>query len=79
MSTGGSGTVTNVEHLRVARGTRSSRIFAVVALVVVAVAAFLPSWGEASTMKKMIELLVLLALASCRLGSRRLSASARTG
>ena len=63
MSTGGSGTVTNVEHLRVARGTRSSRIFAVVALVVVAVAAFLPSWGEASTMKKMIELLVLLAMA----------------
>ena len=49
--------------LRVVRGTATSRAFAVVALAVLVVAAFLPSWGQASTQRKMIELLVLLTLA----------------
>jgi branched-chain amino acid transport system permease protein len=52
-----------VDTLRIARGTVVSRIFAVVALGGVALLATLPSWGAASTQKKLIELFVLLALA----------------
>jgi branched-chain amino acid transport system permease protein len=55
--------MSGVDHLRVVRGTTSSRIFSVVAVVAVVALATLPSWGAASTQKKLIELLVLLALA----------------
>jgi branched-chain amino acid transport system permease protein len=53
----------STDHLQVVRGTPASRVFAAVAVVAVAVLAFLPSWGEASTQKKLIELFVLVALA----------------
>lgn len=53
----------SVDDLRVVRGTTASRIFAAVAAVGVVVLALMPSWGEASTLKKMIELLTLVALA----------------
>jgi branched-chain amino acid transport system permease protein len=49
--------------IRVARGTTTSRVFAVVALAGVAVLAAMPSWGEPSTQRKMVELFTLLALA----------------
>lgn len=49
--------------IKVTRGTTSSRIFAVVALAGVAVLAAMPSWGEPSTQRKMVELFTLLALA----------------
>src|SRR5207344_2068255 len=49
--------------IKVSRGTTTSRIFAVVALVGVAVLAAMPSWGEPSTQRKMVELFTLLALA----------------
>jgi branched-chain amino acid transport system permease protein len=49
--------------IKVRRGTTTSRIFAVVALVGVAVLAAMPSWGEPSTQRKMVELFTLLALA----------------
>lgn len=48
---------------KVTRGTTSSRIFAVIALAGVAVLAAMPSWGEPSTQRKMVELFTLLALA----------------
>jgi branched-chain amino acid transport system permease protein len=49
--------------VKVARGTTTSRIFAVVALLGVAALAAMPSWGEPSTQRKMVELFTLLALA----------------
>ncbi len=49
--------------IRVSRGTTTSRVFAVVALAGVAVLAAMPSWGEPSTQRKMVELFTLLALA----------------
>ena len=49
--------------IKVTRGTTTSRIFAVVALIGVAVLAAMPSWGEPSTQRKMVELFTLLALA----------------
>jgi branched-chain amino acid transport system permease protein len=52
-----------VDDLRIVRGTLVSRVFALVALGVVVALATLPSWGAASTQKKLIELFVLLALA----------------
>lgn len=45
------------------RGNSASRIFAVVFTIVVVVLAFMPSWGEAGTQRKMIELFALLSLA----------------
>ncbi|MEP7115178.1 MAG: branched-chain amino acid ABC transporter permease, partial [Ilumatobacteraceae bacterium] len=49
--------------MRVVRGTKTSRVFAVVAVTLVAVLAFLPSWGSVSLQRKMVELLTLVALA----------------
>ena len=49
--------------IKVARGTTTSRVFAVVALLGVAALAAMPSWGEPSTQRKMVELFTLLALA----------------
>ena len=49
--------------IKVARGTVTSRVFAVVALAGVAVLAFMPSWGEPATQRKMVEMFTLLALA----------------
>ncbi len=49
--------------IKVTRGTTTSRIFAVVAVLGVAGLAAMPSWGEPSTQRKMVELLTLLALA----------------
>jgi branched-chain amino acid transport system permease protein len=49
--------------MRVLRGTVTSRVFAVVAIAVVALLAFLPSWGSVSLQRKMVELLTLIALA----------------
>ena len=49
--------------VKVSRGTTTSRIFAVVALLGVAVLVAMPSWGEPSTQRKMVELFTLLALA----------------
>jgi len=48
--------------MRVVRGTTTSRVFAVVALALVVVLAFLPSWGSISLQRKMVELLTLVAL-----------------
>ncbi len=48
---------------RVTRSTTTSRVFAVVALLIVGVLAALPAWGQASTMRKMVELLTFIALA----------------
>ena len=53
----------SMSDIRVARGTTTSRVFAVVALAAVAVLAFMPSWGEPATQRKMVELFTLLALA----------------
>jgi branched-chain amino acid transport system permease protein len=55
--------VSEVTDLRVVRGTAASRAFAAVAAAGVVVLALVPVFGEASTQKKMIELLVLVALA----------------
>ena len=55
--------MTSTDHLHIARGTTASRVFAVVALAATVALATLPSWGAASTQKKLIELLVLVALA----------------
>ena len=49
--------------IKVTRGTTTSRLFAVVALIGVATLAAMPSWGEPSTQRKMVELFTLLALA----------------
>ncbi|HSB87285.1 MAG TPA: branched-chain amino acid ABC transporter permease [Ilumatobacteraceae bacterium] len=49
--------------VKVSRGTISSRVFAVVALAGIVVMAFMPSWGEPATQRKMVELFTLLALA----------------
>ncbi len=49
--------------VKVARGTATSRVFAVIALAGVVVLAFMPSWGEPATQRKMVELFTLLALA----------------
>mgnify|MGYP001189145641 FL=1 len=49
--------------IKVSRGTTTSRVFAVIALAVVAVLAAMPSWGEPATQRKMVELFTLLALA----------------
>ena len=48
---------------RVVRGTTTSRVFGLVAVLVVGLLAFMPSWGDASLQRKMVELLTLLALA----------------
>jgi branched-chain amino acid transport system permease protein len=48
---------------RVVRGSAASRTFGVVAVVVVGVMALMPSWGDASLERKMVELLTLLSLA----------------
>ncbi len=49
--------------VKVVRGTLTGRVFAVVALVGVVVLAFMPSWGDPATQRKMVELFTLLALA----------------
>jgi branched-chain amino acid transport system permease protein len=48
---------------RVRRATTTSAVFAVVAFAAVVVLVSLPSWAERSTLLKMIELLVLIAVA----------------
>ena len=52
-----------MSDIKVRRGTTTSRIFAVIALIGVAVLAAMPSWGEPATQRKMVELFTLLALA----------------
>lgn len=52
-----------MSEIKVSRGTNTSRIFAVIALIGVAVLAAMPSWGEPATQRKMVELFTLLALA----------------
>ena len=47
----------------VRRSTTASRIFGIVALVAIVVLALLPTFAEASTKIKMVELLTLIALA----------------
>ncbi len=49
--------------MRVVRGTVTSKVFAVMALIAVVVLAALPSWGSVSLQRKMVELLTLVALA----------------
>ncbi len=49
--------------VRIRRGTRASAVFAVVALAAIVLLVTLPSWGEASTQRKIVELMMLLALA----------------
>jgi branched-chain amino acid transport system permease protein len=49
--------------VKVARGTVASRVFAVIAVAGVVALAFMPSWGDPSTQRKMVELFTLLALA----------------
>ena len=48
---------------RVVRGSTTSRVFGLVAVLVVGLLAFMPSWGDASLQRKMVELLTLLAMA----------------
>ncbi|HEY1281161.1 MAG TPA: branched-chain amino acid ABC transporter permease [Acidimicrobiales bacterium] len=48
---------------RVRRATSTSRVFAIVFVVGVAVLADLPAWGSPSLMRKLVELFVLVALA----------------
>ena len=50
-------------RFHVERGTRASRVAAVIGLLLVAGLATLPAWGPAGTMKLLIEFLTLLALA----------------
>jgi branched-chain amino acid transport system permease protein len=52
-----------MSDIKVSRGTTTSRIFAVIALIGVAALAAMPSWGEPATQRKMVELFTLLALA----------------
>ena len=52
-----------IGDVRVVRGSAASRVFAVLALAAVAVLAFMPSWGDASLQRKMVELFTLLSLA----------------
>jgi branched-chain amino acid transport system permease protein len=47
----------------VRRGTTASTVFLVVALVITATLVSLPVWGEPSTQRKIVELMVLIALA----------------
>ena len=56
--------VTNAPtSFRVVRGSTTSRVFGLVAVLVVGLLAFMPSWGDASLQRKMVELLTLLAMA----------------
>jgi branched-chain amino acid transport system permease protein len=48
---------------RVVRGSSTSRMFGVIAIIVVGLLAFMPSWGDASFQRKMVELLTLLSMA----------------
>jgi len=47
----------------VSRSTKASRAFGGVAIAGAIVLATLPTWGDASTMRKMVELLTLVAVA----------------
>lgn len=49
--------------LTVGRGSTASRVFLVVMVALVVVLAFLPSYGEAGTQRRMIELFTLVSLA----------------
>jgi branched-chain amino acid transport system permease protein len=49
--------------ITVTRSTTASRVFAVVGVVIVAWLALMPVWGEISTERKTVELLMLIALA----------------
>ena len=49
--------------VRVTRGTTTSRVFGIVAVIGVIALALMPSWGEPSLQRKMVELFTLLALA----------------
>lgn len=51
------------QSFRVVRGSATSRIFGVVAILFVGFLAFMPSWGDAALQRKMVELLTLLAMA----------------
>ena len=48
---------------RVVRGSAASRMFGVFAIIAVGLLAFMPSWGDASLQRKMVELFTLLAMA----------------
>ena len=48
---------------RVIRSTTASRVFAVIALLVVVVLATVPKWADVSTVRKLVDLLILIALA----------------
>ncbi len=48
---------------RVRRGTTASRVFALVALAILAALLTLPSWGDDSLQRKVFELMVLLSMA----------------
>ena len=50
-------------HFRVAQATRASRITAVVGMALLVGLASLPTWGDAGTMRLLIEFFTLLALA----------------
>jgi branched-chain amino acid transport system permease protein len=50
-------------HFRVAQATRASQITAVVGMVLLVALASLPTWGDAGTMRLLIEFFTLLALA----------------
>jgi branched-chain amino acid transport system permease protein len=52
-----------VGPFKVVRGSTTSRIFGVVAILFVGFLAFMPSWGDAAFQRKMVELLTLLAMA----------------
>src|ERR1700761_2249676 len=54
---------TAMETAQVARGTRTSQIFAVVALVALAVLIAMPWWGDAGQMRLVSEMAYYLALA----------------
>ncbi len=56
-------TTTAAATIRVSRSTTASRIFGVVALAGLVALVTLPKWGDASTMRKMVELLTLVAVA----------------
>lgn len=49
--------------MKVVRGSRASTVFGIVCVVVVAVMATMPSWGEPGTQRKMVELFALVSLA----------------
>jgi branched-chain amino acid transport system permease protein len=48
---------------RVRRGTTASTLFGIVALVIVAGLVTLPQWGQPATQRKLVELMMLIALA----------------